>query len=169
MDRLWAPWRMQYIMSTVTPSADSDCVFCKMLGERRDAENLVLHRGRHAFLVMNLFPYNSGHLMAVPVRHTAEFASLSAAEHLELMELIALGQAALGRCYVPHGYNVGMNIGRAAGAGIVDHLHYHIVPRWNGDVNFMTAVATTKVMSESLPETWRRLTESISELRDSKS
>jgi ATP adenylyltransferase len=164
VERLWAPWRMQYIMSTVKQPDGSECVFCRMICERRDEDNLVLHRGRHAFMVLNLFPYNSGHLMVVPLRHTAEFASLSAEEHLELMELVALGQAALDRCYAPHGYNVGMNIGRAAGAGIVDHLHYHIVPRWTGDVNFMTAVATTKVMSESLPETWRRLRESVAAL-----
>ncbi|MBI5058999.1 HIT domain-containing protein [candidate division KSB1 bacterium] len=164
MDRLWAPWRMEYILSTVKQPDASECIFCRMIGERRDAENLILHRGQHALVVMNLFPYNSGHLMVVPLRHTAEFSSLGPAEHLELMELMTLGQRALGRVYGPHGYNIGMNIGRAAGAGIVDHLHYHIVPRWNGDTNFMSAVATTKVMSESLPETWQRLKSSLAEL-----
>lgn len=165
MERLWAPWRMQYIESTVKQPEDGVCIFCKMLAQEQDTENLVLHRGKCAFVVMNLFPYNTGHLMVVPIRHTAEFESLTEDETLELNELLRLSQAALERTFHPHGYNIGMNLGRASGAGIVDHLHYHIVPRWNGDANFMTVVGTTKVMSESLPESWRRLRQSIDELR----
>jgi ATP adenylyltransferase len=155
VDRLWAPWRMPYIMSTV--QQNDGCVFCKMLGEAEDERNLILHRGHHAFVVMNLFPYNTGHLMVVPTRHTGDYASLSAEEHLELASLIAQSQAALSKTLSPHGFNIGMNLGRASGAGIVDHLHYHIVPRWSGDSNFMSVVADTKVISESLGDTYKRL------------
>ena len=128
-----------------------------MLDDHNDEQNLILHRGRLAFVVMNKFPYNSGHLMAVTLRHTGDFASLTADEHLELVELIGKSQDALTQAMHPHGFNIGMNLGRASGAGIVDHLHYHIVPRWSGDSNFMSTTADTKVMSESLPDTWKRL------------
>jgi ATP adenylyltransferase len=156
MDRLWAPWRMPYIMSTVKQT-DDGCVFCRMLAEREDERNLILQRGTRAFVVMNLFPYNTGHLMVVPLRHTGDFGSLTPEEQLELMSLVAKGQAALERCFSPHGYNIGMNLGRASGAGIADHLHYHVVPRWSGDSNFMSVVADTKVISESLIDTYARL------------
>ena len=157
MDRLWAPWRMEYILSTVKKPDAAGCVFCKMLAESSDEQNLILWRGQTAFVVMNKFPYNSGHLMVVPNRHTGEFASLTADEHLELAGLISRSKDALAKAVHPHGFNIGMNIGRASGAGIVDHLHYHIVPRWSGDSNFMSTTADTKVMSESLPDTWKRL------------
>ena len=156
MDRLWAPWRMEYILSTVKEPEDG-CVFCKLLAENDDQRNLIIHRGRLAFIVMNLYPYNSGHLMVVPYRHTGDFASLNMEEHLELADLIRKAQFALTSALHPHGFNIGMNLGRASGAGIVDHLHYHVVPRWSGDSNFMSATAETKVMSESLPETWNRI------------
>ena len=156
MDRLWAPWRMAYIMSTVKDQ-DEGCVFCRMLAENDDARNLILCRGAHAFVVMNLFPYNAGHLMVVTLRHTGEFSSLSPAEHLELANLMALSQDALRESLSPHGYNLGMNLGRVSGAGILDHLHYHVVPRWNGDSNFMSVLADTKVISESLHDTYGRL------------
>jgi ATP adenylyltransferase len=156
VDRLWAPWRMPYIMSTVKQQ-DDGCVFCKMLAESDDERNLIIHRGSHAFVVMNLFPYNTGHLMVVPTRHTGDLASLTSDEHLELDSMIVKSHAALGKALAPHGYNIGMNLGRASGAGIVDHLHYHIVPRWSGDSNFMSVVSDTKVISESLTDTWRRL------------
>jgi ATP adenylyltransferase len=160
LDRLWAPWRMAYIMSTVNEN-DEGCVFCRILADPDDESNLILFRGRHAFVVMNLFPYNTGHLMVVPVRHVGDFAALSDEEHLELMSLVGRSQTALDRSLSPHGYNIGMNLGRASGAGIVGHLHYHIVPRWSGDSNFMPVIADTKVISESLTETWRRLKESF--------
>jgi ATP adenylyltransferase len=143
-------------MSTVKQN-DEGCVFCRMLAEAEDERNLIIYRGGHAFVVMNLFPYNTGHLMVVPTRHTGDFASLAADEHLELDSLIARSHAALAKSLSPHGFNIGMNLGRASGAGIVDHLHYHIVPRWSGDANFMSVVADTKVISESLIDTWRRL------------
>ena len=146
---------MPYIMSTVQPN--DACVFCKMLAESEDETNLILRRGRLAFAVMNLFPYNTGHLMVVPKRHTGDYASLTAEEHLELTALITQAQAALSKALSPHGFNIGMNLGRASGAGIADHLHYHIVPRWSGDNNFMSVVSDTKVISESLRDTYRRL------------
>ncbi|MBK6910166.1 MAG: HIT domain-containing protein [bacterium] len=157
MERLWAPWRMSYILETVKQEQPDGCVFCRMLAEQDDARNLILHRAELCFVVMNLFPYNSGHLMVIPLRHTGEFSSLTAAEHAEMGRMLDLARVALSECFTPHGYNIGMNIGRAAGAGIVDHLHYHIVPRWNGDSNFMSAVGETKVLSESLPESFARL------------
>ncbi len=160
MERLWAPWRMPYIVSTVKLE-ESGCIFCGMLAEQEDEKNLILLRGGSSFVVMNLYPYNTGHLMVVPHRHTGEFSALTHAEHLELATQLDLCQRALKDCLSPHGFNLGMNLGRAAGAGIVDHLHYHIVPRWAGDANFMTSVSETKVMSESLTATFRRIKNSI--------
>jgi len=148
---------MSYILETVKQEQPEGCVFCRMLAEDDDARNLILVRAAHCFVVMNLFPYNSGHLMVIPVRHTADFGSLTPAEHTELGRLLDVSRLALAECFTPHGFNIGMNIGRAAGAGILDHLHYHIVPRWNGDSNFMSSVGETKVLSESLPESFRRL------------
>ena len=147
---------MAYIMSTVK-EPDDGCIFCRMIAGGDDERNLILHRGERAFVVVNLFPYNTGHLMVVPFRHTGDFLSLTAAEHLDLANLTALAQEVLSECLSPHGYNIGMNLGRVSGAGIADHLHYHVVPRWNGDSNFMPVVADTKVISESLQETYRRL------------
>lgn len=156
MHRLWAPWRMTYIMSTVKQT-DQPCVFCRILSEQDDDKNMILARGSHAFVVMNLFPYNTGHLMVVPYRHVGDYDQLLEAEHAELSALVGRSLSALQRAMSPHGFNVGMNLGQAAGAGIADHLHYHIVPRWSGDSNFMSVVADTKVMSESLTETFHRL------------
>lgn len=164
MERLWAPWRLTYIQSTVKQPADDVCVFCQMLSEQNDEKNLIIHRGSLAFVVMNLYPYNNGHLMVVPYRHSGEFESLSAAEHAELAILLSQTKRTLQDCYSPHGYNIGMNLGRAAGAGITDHLHYHILPRWNGDANFMSSIAETKVMSESLLEGWKRIKSSFDKL-----
>src|SRR5512143_3213745 len=143
---------MPYILSTVT-EPDEACVFCNLLAADDDEKNLIVHRGRLAFVVMNLYPYNSGHLMVVPYQHTGDYQSLSREEHGELADLIGKSQGALTRALKPHGFNIGMNLGRASGAGIADHLHYHIVPRWSGDSNFMFTTADTKVMSENLPDT----------------
>lgn len=164
MERLWAPWRMAYIMTMVKQN-DDGCVFCRMLAEPDDTRNLILYRDRLAFVVMNLYPYNTGHLMVVPVRHTGDFGSLSSEEHLSLATLLQRAQSALEHTMSPHGFNLGMNLGRASGAGIADHLHYHIVPRWTGDSNFMSVVSDTKIMSEGLPETYRRLKEVFDSLR----
>jgi len=155
---------MAYIMTTVKQN-DDGCVFCRMLAEPDDERNLILWRDPLAFAVMNLYPYNTGHLMVVPVRHTGDFGSLSGEEHLSLTGLLHRCQTVLERTMSPHGFNLGMNLGRASGAGIADHLHYHVVPRWTGDSNFMSVVSDTKVMSESLGETYRRLKEAFDTFR----
>jgi ATP adenylyltransferase len=152
MDRLWAPWRLSYV--TATPAETPDCIFCDAVV--RDAA-LLLHRGAHSFVVLNLYPYNNGHLMVVPNRHLSALEALTPAEQVELMQLTRLSEMALGEAYRPHGINVGINLGKAAGAGIENHLHIHLVPRWSGDTNFMTAVAGTRVLPEELDATVARL------------
>ena len=148
---------MEYIKTTVNEQTDGQCIFCKMLEQNADDRNFVLHRFDTCFLVMNLYPYTSGHLMVVPLRHTADFSSFTSSEHGEIGRVLALAQDILKDCFSPHGFNIGMNLGRSAGAGILDHLHYHVVPRWTGDANFMSAVGDTRVMSEGLSESWARL------------
>ncbi len=159
MKTLWAPWRAEYIYCAVgrPSSAQRHCLFCKLLKTKDDAANLLLHRGRHAFIVMNRFPYNNGHLMVAPNRHTANIESLSVTESAEMFKLVQRSIAVLRRGLKPHGFNVGANLGRVAGAGVVGHLHVHIVPRWLGDNNFMPLLSETKVISEHLSETYARL------------
>jgi len=151
--QLWAPWRLEYIQQ-----ADEleGCVFC-LAAAGADEETLVVHRGEHAFVLLNRFPYSAGHLMVAPYRHLAEFAALSDEEALECHRLAEQGMAALAETYAPQGYNVGWNLGRIAGAGIVDHVHLHVVPRWAGDTNFMPVLADVKVVPEHLSETRARL------------
>jgi ATP adenylyltransferase len=151
--QLWAPWRLEYIKSA---DEDTDCVFCAAV-ERQDEEGLVVRRGTRAIVVLNKFPYSSGHFMVAPVRHVGEFGELESDEVLELHRLASAGMGALAETYSPQGYNVGWNLGRIAGAGIVDHVHLHVVPRWAGDTNFMPVLADTKVLPEHLEETRRRL------------
>jgi ATP adenylyltransferase len=155
MDFLWSPWRYRYIANE--KRSTQECPFCRMPAEERDEENFILHRGAHTFVVLNIFPYTSGHMMAVPYRHTATLSDLSKAESDELMDLTRHCYEALQREYRPMGCNIGMNLGQAAGAGIADHLHMHILPRWFGDVNFVTAIAETRVVPEDLEATYRRL------------
>ncbi len=158
MERLWAPWRMTYISGASAKAyPQGACVFCLKWQEREDAENLVLFRGTTCYIMMNLFPYTNGHLMVVPVRHTADLSALSEAERLEVFALGQKGIEALTRAIHPDGFNIGMNLGRVAGAGIADHLHLHIVPRWNGDTNFMPVLGETRVISEGLTETYEKL------------
>ena len=133
---------------------DSGCIFCELRGRNED---LVLLRGRLCYVILNLYPYNNGHLMVVPNRHIAALALTTADERSELMGLARQAEIALGEAYRPHGINVGMNLGRPAGAGVLDHLHIHLVPRWNGDTNFMGVVANTRVLPEDLSETAARL------------
>jgi ATP adenylyltransferase len=147
MDHLWAPWRMAYIDA---PKKVEGCVFCTKLETPDDREQLVLHRGRHCFIIMNLFPYNNGHLMVAPYRHTADLVGLTPEEQEELMTLTRHGVRLLKEAFRPEGFNLGMNLGRTAGAGVEDHLHMHIVPRWNGDTNFMAVVGDTKVLPDAL-------------------
>jgi ATP adenylyltransferase len=152
--RLWAPWRLEYI-----ESADDDpgCLFCRAAEAGGDDEKLVVHRGRAAIALLNKYPYSSGHLLVAPVRHAGDFAELSDDEALEIHRLAGRGIGALAEAYGPQGFNVGWNLGRIAGAGVVDHVHLHVVPRWAGDTNFMPVLADVKVMPEHLAETRRRL------------
>jgi len=154
MDRLWSPWRYHYV-STVSPG--DACIFCAKAREDRDEENLILHRGRLNYALLNLFPYTTGHLMITPYRHVAQLEDLTEEEAAELMQLTRLAVRCLREVYRPQGFNLGMNLGECAGAGIAGHLHMHVLPRWTGDANFMTTVGETRVMPEDLRETWRKL------------
>jgi ATP adenylyltransferase len=154
-DILWAPWRMEYILGP----KEQGCIFCDKPKQTQDRENLILHRGAQAFVIMNKYPYNNGHLLIVPYRHEADLGRLTNAESLEMMELLQKSAAALKGTCAPQGFNIGMNVGAVAGAGIDSHLHFHIVPRWNADTNFMPIIGHTKVVSEGLWETWAHLRE----------
>ncbi|HSE33639.1 MAG TPA: HIT domain-containing protein [Pyrinomonadaceae bacterium] len=159
MDRLWSPWRAKYIASGVDAQS-STCVFCEIgKSDEHDNENFVVFRGQLNFVVLNLFPYITGHLLIVPFAHVGEFDSAPKDVTDEMMDLAKRCQTALREVYKPAGYNLGMNLGAAAGAGIVDHIHVHILPRWAGDTNFMTTVAETRVLPESLEGTYAKLRE----------
>jgi ATP adenylyltransferase len=153
MDRLWAPWRLAYV--TAAPAPPTDCIFCD--AQRRPDDDLTVFRATRSYVILNLYPYNNGHLMVVPNRHVNMLALLTPEEQEELMSLTRLSEMALTEAYQPHGLNVGINLGRAAGAGIEQHLHVHIVPRWNGDTNFMTAIGETRVLPEDLRQTAAKL------------
>jgi ATP adenylyltransferase len=154
MDRLWTPWRFDYITKV---DQASSCVFCSILGESKDPENLVLYRGKNVYVILNRFPYTSGHLLIVSNRH---ISTLSEASDDDLVDFIKLGrhcEKALRQEYGPNGFNLGFNVGRAAGAGIEQHLHMHVLPRWIGDSNFVSVVGETRILPEELPSTYRRL------------
>jgi ATP adenylyltransferase len=153
MERLWTPWRMIYIGGPPVPG----CFLCVKAAEDRDEENLILHRTEHAFVLLNLYPYNSGHLMVAPYLHTGELTALPPEVGSDLLSLTQQAVGALTTEYGPEGFNVGMNLGKVAGAGLPDHLHLHIVPRWNGDTNFMPITGGTKVLPETLDQTYARL------------
>jgi ATP adenylyltransferase len=153
MEVLWAPWRMDYI---VGPKPDG-CVFCLPAGTQGDRERLVLARGRHSFVIMNKFPYNSGHLMVTPFRHAHCITQLTSEENVELTRGIAACTRILYDCMRPQGLNIGLNLGEAAGSGIAAHLHYQLVPRWNGDSSFMAVFGETRVVPELLLSTYDRL------------
>lgn len=155
MKIFWAPWRMKYIKSF--GEKRDECIFCSKPKENRDEENLILYRGERGFIILNRFPYNSGHLMVAPYRHVRELEELSEDELLELMKLLIMSIKALKEEYKPEGFNVGANIGRVAGAGIEGHIHFHVVPRWGGDTSFMSVLSETKIIPELLEETYRRL------------
>ena len=152
---------MQYVTGT---GEARGCVFCEALSSPGGAR-LVLHRGRECYVILNLFPYSSGHLMVVPNRHIATLSAATHEERCEMMDLTRLAEQALTDVYKPQGLNVGMNLGRSAGAGIVDHIHVHVVPRWNGDTNFMTVVGEVRVLPEDIAETARRLREAFATAR----
>jgi ATP adenylyltransferase len=151
--QLWAPWRLEYIEGA---DEQEGCVFCRAL-EVGDDEGLIVHRGEHAFCLLNRFPYASGHLMVAPVRHEAEFGGLTDEEALDVHRLAGRALAALTETMRPQGYNLGWNLGRIAGAGVVDHVHLHVVPRWAGDTNFMPVLGDLKVIPETLEETRRKV------------
>ncbi|TMK96518.1 MAG: HIT domain-containing protein [Actinobacteria bacterium] len=156
MERLWAPWRMQYVESA-TGGEPEDCLFCRVLAADDDEANYVLARTGGAFAILNAFPYNPGHLMVAPGRHVGELGELSEAELIATSEMLRRSVGVLRASSNPDGFNLGMNLGQMAGAGIPGHLHWHVVPRWNGDTNFMPVVGETKVLPELLSETYARL------------
>ncbi len=151
--RLWAPWRLDYIKG---PKPD-ECIFCSKPSAGDDEAAHIVARGKRCYVMLNAFPYNNGHLMVVPNRHVATLGELTAAELQEIGVLTQRAEAALTEAYQPHGLNVGINLGKSAGAGILAHLHVHVVPRWSGDTNFMTVVSETRVLPESLDQTAARL------------
>lgn len=154
MDYLWSPWRYRYVTSGVS---DPGCIFCTKPAEGRDAEQLILHRGQHSYLILNLYPYSSGHLMVVPYAHVSTLEECPREVVLEMALLAQRAEANLRRVYRCGGLNIGFNIGACAGAGVAGHLHQHLVPRWPGDANFMTAIGETRILPEELTETFRRL------------
>jgi ATP adenylyltransferase len=153
MDHLWSPWRLAYIIGA---SPSTGCVFCTALTDK-EAAPLILFRGASCFVILNLFPYNNGHLMVIPNRHIASLTSATPDELCEMMELTRRAEIALTEAYAPHGMNMGINLGKSAGAGILDHVHMHVVPRWSGDTNFMTVIGQTRVLPEELPDTADKL------------
>lgn len=159
LERLWAGWRTEYVSSAgeVGPG-DEGCVFCRILGSGEpDEDTKVVWRGDGVVALLNAFPYTSGHVMVMPVRHVGEVEDLEGPEHDHLWRAVTAGVQALKAAYRPEGINVGANLGRAAGAGVPGHFHVHLLPRWNGDTNFMTTVAETRVLPESLDATWTKL------------
>jgi ATP adenylyltransferase len=154
MDRLWSPWRMEYVS---TSGGGDGCVFCDHLAEDDDEKAHILYRGPRAFVILNAFPYNTGHLMVAPLRHVAELDDLDREERGELMELASSATKVIRDAMGAHGFNVGLNLGQAAGAGIPGHLHLHVVPRWGGDTNFMPVVGETRVLPEMIEQTDAKL------------
>jgi ATP adenylyltransferase len=158
LERLWSPWRYDYIASGSGGSDSTQCVFCRILNDpANDKTNLVLHRAAHNFVVLNIYPYISGHLLIVPNSHVADLDQISKETSDEMMDLTKSAQTALREAYNPPGLNVGMNLGKAAGAGVADHLHIHVMPRWVGDTNFMSTIANTRVLPEDLRTTYDKL------------
>lgn len=153
MERLFSPWRLDYVTAT-SGESPGGCIFCAAL-TANDA--LILHRAAHTFVILNLYPYNNGHLMVVPNRHVARLADARPEELSELIAMTRLAEMAITEAYAPHGLNMGLNLGKPAGAGVLDHLHVHVVPRWNGDTNFMSVLGETRVLPEELPVTAERL------------
>ena len=158
MERLWSPWRSEFINSVKDRSEEGESPFARAFAEPdRDEENYLLHRGSQAFIILNRYPYNAGHLLIVPVRQVADFLELADGERHEMIDLVSYGIELLKRALKPDAFNVGMNLGRSAGAGIESHVHMHVVPRWNGDTNFMPVIDETRHISEYMRETFRKL------------
>ncbi len=161
MRQLWAPWRMEYIEGSV---GKGGCFICDAVREGPSVENLLLYLGKNALIIMNRFPYNPGHLMVAPIKHVAELTYLDDEERLELMNLVDVSIRLLRRVMSPHGFNVGINLGKCAGAGLEDHIHIHVVPRWNGDTNFMPVLGDVKVIPEHLKRSYEKLKEALGEV-----
>ena len=154
MDYLWTPWRFAYIS---TADRAPSCVFCDKQSSGDDAAEYIVHRGQHTYVVLNIFPYTVGHLLIVPYRHVASLVDATTEELAEMMDLTQRSEQALRQVYQPAGINLGMNIGKAAGAGVAGHLHMHILPRWEADANFMSIIAETRLLPEELFVTWEKL------------
>jgi ATP adenylyltransferase len=156
MKHIWSPWRMKYIENN---DKEEGCVFCNVQSRTDNASSLIAFRGERAFVILNLYPYTSGHLMTVPFEHVSTLEELDAAARAEMMELTTQCMVVLKKIYQPQGFNVGANIGSAAGAGVPGHVHIHIVPRWGGDTNFMSTLGETRVLPEAIEDTYRRISE----------
>ncbi|MBI3665143.1 MAG: HIT domain-containing protein [Acidobacteria bacterium] len=154
MDYLWSPWRFTYVTHA---DRETGCVFCQRAAETDDQRNFIVHRGRHNYLLLNIYPYTVGHVMIVPYRHIATLEATSTEELAEMMELTRRSEAALRKIYRPHGLNLGMNIGKSAGAGVAEHIHMHVLPRWEADANFLSVIGETRVLPEELAVTWGKL------------
>lgn len=157
MEHIWAPWRIQYILE----AGKGSCILCEKPRQGKDEPNLILHRGDSSFIILNAFPYNPGHLMVAPYRHVGRLEDLTDVESKEHFDMIKLGVRLLTELIAPAGFNIGMNLGKVAGAGVEDHLHTHIVPRWQGDTNFMPVVSNTRVLPEALAATYSKLKDGI--------
>ena len=160
MDYLWSPWRYQYVSKSGPPAG---CLFCVKGSEQRDKENYVVHRGSRTFVMLNIYPYSTGHLMIAPYEHIASLEPASKATLDEMIQMARLAEINLRQVYRPQGFNIGMNLGESAGAGIPGHVHMHVLPRWIGDTNFMTTVAETRVLPESLDVTFEKLKQAFAE------
>ena len=161
MDRIWAPWRIGFIMKG---SNEGECFLCQFPKEDNDEANLVLFRGKHNFIIMNAYPYNTGHLLIAPYKHLGSLEGLKGAAARENFDLVKLGVRLLTKVMQPAGFNIGINLGRVAGAGLANHIHTHIVPRWQGDSNFMPVISDTKVLPESLAMTYKKLKDGIADV-----
>lgn len=164
MHTLWSPWRSQYIKSFSDKPSGTGCFLCDAAScsAEHEQQALLLRRSEYSFAVMNMYPYNNGHVLVSPHRHVGELALLSEAEYADLFALVRKVSDAIYSVYKPHGLNMGANLGAAAGAGVPDHLHIHLVPRWNGDTSFMSSIAEAKVVSEHIEDGWRALREALS-------
>ncbi|MFH0992200.1 MAG: HIT domain-containing protein [bacterium] len=165
MKKLHSPWRSTYIKSFSNGKKTRSCLFCSVPKGRLTSKNLVVWKGEFCFIVLNRFPYNSGHFMVVPYRHTGDFTSLTAKETAEIMRASSMGMNALREISDPHGFNFGANLGRVAGAGIDKHVHFHIVPRWSGDTNFMPVLGDVKLISEDLEDLWKKMKDLLKDER----
>lgn len=169
MKNLWSPWRSHYIESFKNKQSGGNCIFCETAEKDvADFSNLLVRKSKYSLVVLNLYPYNNGHVMILPKRHVGSLENITAEESHELMDEIILAEKVLQKIYSPQGFNIGANLGRAGGAGIDDHIHFHIVPRWNGDTNFMPAIGEVKVISQDLIETKKRLLSGYDEILFSK-